>query len=315
MNSFVVRQKGTRNRFLEGFYGGGMSNFMSITAKGWLDFESLSEIKEYFEYVKDELLRIGVEHPEKLAVTKRELKKLKDFEILEISDKKVVNVFDIENLEQFDFTDIVITKDNIALYYEFMSVKEIERLSYKIFWDDKKVINLFMSRCHEIIKRLNMSFYDAPDFVNVLDCNFSDLQSNKKRDRKAHIPYNGLTCQCGSYFFGIKDTLKPIEEYIAEIKQSSEYKEYILKLANNDILNQCGVLNFDWLFDGKKWFFNVDDIDSFVVTYLNENTFRLSDGFSNFVMDFEATNKDDLLLQIFNFFNHKNILIEDTAQE
>jgi len=80
---------------------------------------------------------------------------------------------------------VTITKDNIHLYYEFMS-DEDKNIYHNLIW------TLLVERYKFIIKTLSL-------------CDF----------------------QVGVGFFKVKDTLKPIDEYIEEIKESSKYKEYI----------------------------------------------------------------------------------------
>lgn len=86
---------------------------------------------------------------------------------------------------------VEITKDNIHLYYEFMSDEDLER--------NEKVIY------HKLMNRA--SLVQLP-----LSITPKDLQKN------AEYKNSILT------IFGIKDTLKPIDEYIEEIKESEKYK-------------------------------------------------------------------------------------------
>jgi hypothetical protein len=92
--------------------------------------------------------------------------------------------------------DVTITKDNIHLYYEFMS--------YEDFGKYKDILNdIFTLRYSKIYSHIKLKI---------------DQLKIKTLFGSYHV---SLT------LFGVKDTLKPIDEYIAEIKSSSEYKEYI----------------------------------------------------------------------------------------
>lgn len=95
---------------------------------------------------------------------------------------------------------ITITKDNIHLYYEFFNDEDLE--SQIELFDNVMYNRLFLAT--QILK--------VDNFHNHLKKLFSK---------------NSYPSYFGYLLFGIKDTLKPIDEYIAEIKESSEYKEYI----------------------------------------------------------------------------------------
>ena len=191
--------------------------------------------------------------------------------------------YEIMSQNEIDFKEgVVITKDNIHLYYVFMSDDD--------FYKNETLLKEVIAR------RLALIYLD-------LNIDKDDLINNHIDD------------VVEQFIFGIKDTLKPIEEYIAEIKDSSEYKEYILKLSNKNILNQCGVLNFDWLFDDKRWFFDLDNDNEFYLRHLKNHTFRLFDYNENYVIDIESKYKDELLQKIFNFFNQNKLEIIEATQE
>lgn len=95
-------------------------------------------------------------------------------------------------LEQEKDNPDFITKDNIADYYEFMNDDNLEKY--------KDILSpIFKKRAYYIV---NNSFFQLPN-------------------RSVDFDDNWLTV------LDIKDTLKPINEYIEEIKQSSEYKDYL----------------------------------------------------------------------------------------
>lgn len=119
--------------------------------------------------------------------------------------------------DSFDFSKVVIDKDNITLYYEFMSDEDlIEHKNAQI------VVPLLTTRFFEAFKSLNIDIDNNDTYDNIIT---------------NHI-VNTIGCGDNDYvirqtMFGIKDTLKPIDEYIEDIKASSEYKEYILSLYSH----------------------------------------------------------------------------------
>jgi hypothetical protein len=100
-----------------------------------------------------------------------------------------------------------LTKDNINLYYEFMSDRELIK---------QKSIEYYLT-CVMTDRRLKV--------LDLLEIDLSSiaLGDNKKisylESRKNWI--------IGQVIFGVKDTLKSIEEYIKEIKETDSYKAYI----------------------------------------------------------------------------------------
>ena len=113
-----------------------------------------------------------------------------------------------------------ITKDNIHLYYEFMSDTD----TWFVY---NKILNgIFEDRTQKIIQELHL--------LSSYDRNFLIRSFNREGD---YLSLNS---------FGVQDTLKPIREYIEEIKESSEYKEYIKNkkevTGNLEIYYQCNYL-------------------------------------------------------------------------
>lgn len=95
----------------------------------------------------------------------------------------------------------VITKDNIHLYYEFMGEDD--------FLKHKDVISkAFDSRFGAICFYLNLNVAELIDNM-VFSYIFNKIVSQK--------------------VFNIKDVLKPMDEYILEIKESEKYQGYINK--------------------------------------------------------------------------------------
>ncbi len=102
--------------------------------------------------------------------------------------------------KEFETGTVLIDKDNIHLYYEFMSDEDLE----KIFKNSSFLHDIQLDRFFKIAELLRINTKEFEKFKKSF---LSDA------------------------YFGIKDVLKPIDEYIAEIKASSEYKEYMF---NND---------------------------------------------------------------------------------
>lgn len=97
--------------------------------------------------------------------------------------------------------NLIITKDNISLYYEFMSDDDKET--------HKRILkNLFYQRYVSVFDVLNI----VRSYNNEAKCKYKYIPNQK---------YLGYS------LFDIKDTLKPIDEYIKEIKESELYKNYI----------------------------------------------------------------------------------------
>ena len=93
MSSFVARYKNSK-RYLEGFHAGNMSNFISIKSSGWINFSSLDDASEYFYYMYQTLLGIKRDDEDKKVAAQKDINNLSKFEILEIKDKKIINIFE-----------------------------------------------------------------------------------------------------------------------------------------------------------------------------------------------------------------------------
>ncbi len=134
---------------------------------------------------------------------------------------------------------VVITKDNIHLHYKFMS-------------DDDLELN------REIIQQ---TLFTRLDKIKE-ECKISNLWNfNEYEVLKRSTSLMVLSMS----IFGIKDTLKPIDEYIENMKNSSEYKEYIL---NSDLSLFKKVKSLNIPFDAHC---------SDLYLYANEDTKKLLD--------------------------------------
>ena len=112
-------------------------------------------------------------------------------------------------LDDYEKDNCVIDAENIHLYYEFMSDEDL-----------KKIFNWsFMSNVvgNRIIYITDI--FGWRDNKKVLKLDYW------KTFDKYYVKNNDYT---RFSFFGIMDTLKPIDEYIKEIKESEAYKNYKL---------------------------------------------------------------------------------------
>lgn len=91
-----------------------------------------------------------------------------------------------------------ITKENIPLFYKFMSDEDM--LNHSRMIDD-----LFENRLEEISSKI-------------------EFDENKHNQTSIDTEHSFIIA--GQEFFGVKDILKPIDEYIAEIRESQEYQQY-----------------------------------------------------------------------------------------
>ena len=113
--------------------------------------------------------------------------------------------FDV--LEDSILIEDVVTKENMSVYYEFMSDKEIKSLDSSNLRDIKTgtpiITTILSGRMIAIRKALLIHPTILDNFKKyIFGLNDSVLSQS---------------------IFGIKDTLKPINEYIAEIKKSEQY--------------------------------------------------------------------------------------------
>lgn len=118
--------------------------------------------------------------------------------------------------------DIEIKQNNIALYYNSMS--DIE----KIHFSHTILKNEFHDRFNKISEALNInkSFLTDDKLVNTkyFLTNGTPTPDVFNDGLCFYVP-NGAVIEVS--YFEIKDTLKPIDEYIAELKLSEIYKNYI----------------------------------------------------------------------------------------
>ncbi len=164
------------------------------------------EVFKYDIYVKSELSKV-----EAIIPIKSNFKLAQVGEDVSVQfnkcDKNIILRYLYANL------DISITKDNIALYYEFMCDEHLEKYSSVL---DK----IFLNRSRTIVHTVKLQTDILKNNQLIIDRH----NSIKSSIFCSHIL--GLT------FFRVKDTLKPINKYISDIKASSEYKEYVAKVLS-----------------------------------------------------------------------------------
>jgi len=111
----------------------------------------------------------------------------------------------------FIFEIVNIQKD-IIKKYEFMSDDDLKDIDYEI------VGNIFKNRYDKICEMLNFR-EKIGDGDNIVKFKLLRLKSSI---------YKGYVyTEIKLFMFGVKDTLKPLEEYVKEIKESEEYKKLV----------------------------------------------------------------------------------------
>lgn len=190
-----------------------------------------------------------------------------------------------EIAEYFLKNGVVITQENIHLYYEFMNNEQVCKIgSTKIF-----LSKLHDNRHEKIIQLLNID-------VKIL-CDF----------RKTCIH---------SYYFGVKDTMKPIDEYIADIKDSNDYKQYRFNylVETYDLsTSHLEKLEHTLFADDSSYVSNIDNLiyaaldnvaDDFkmnVINYIEENYLQEETGI-NCISDIPVIIKDGEFQGLFKEF-------------
>jgi hypothetical protein len=123
-----------------------------------------------------------------------------------------------------NFEKIAINEQNIALYYEFMSDESKE--------DNSNILDkVFLNRARILVHELKTK-------SDTLDNNQFIIDRHNMNEVS-----NYCTHMTGISFFGVKDTLKPIDEYISEIKDSVAYKEYVDVIVCDRLLEATEMLN------------------------------------------------------------------------
>ncbi|MDY0292522.1 MAG: LPD11 domain-containing protein [Desulfuromonadaceae bacterium] len=138
-----------------------------------------------------------------------------------------------------------ITKDNIADYYEFMGEEELEKLNWGLFWDKEINNGLFLNRYRELGDKLEIPFAELAQFANIKHRDFKlpkfpepGYDDTSKKNYSFDTPI-------GLEVFGKKDTLGPMEEYVAKIKESDWYKKYASSIVEKKDLVGDYILDKD----------------------------------------------------------------------
>ncbi|WP_152633261.1 hypothetical protein [Aliarcobacter butzleri] len=101
--------------------------------------------------------------------------------------------------------DVVITKENIHLYYEFMNDEDLIEIENHNNLVSDVIFNRKMDVYVLLIEKVDTKETEWIQCDNILN-------------------HEGFVLKYS--LFGIKDTLKPIDEYIEEIKNSDTFKEF-----------------------------------------------------------------------------------------
>ncbi|MDQ1341247.1 MAG: hypothetical protein QG567_2405, partial [Campylobacterota bacterium] len=137
-----------------------------------------------------------------------------------------------------------ITKDNIAQYYEFMSDEDkYNNLSI--------VMDVFNNRQRDIEAALNVRLV-APISENL------------------HFKGSPI----GRSSFGMKDTLKPIDEYIEDIKASEEYQAYKSNLFSSLDVDEA-ITKIEVSLE------KLNDIEDELIKFTNQSEHKLASKFSH----------------------------------
>lgn len=154
-----------------------------------------NELKKLTTKELIELVKTFEHYP---AVTPKDGKKY----ILSYLEDEACTISRKEIAEYLLKSGVEITQENIHLYYEFMDIESVYKLGSS---------SLMLSKIHD--KRLLQ-------IIDLLKIDIKELSANNKNCIHA-------------YYFGVKDNLKPIDEYVSQIKESEAYKSYIANSAKD----------------------------------------------------------------------------------
>ena len=165
------------------------------------------------------------------------------------NDKKVVGStptnFEKKDskMKKVNLKNVVITEDNISDYYEFMSDDELlehSSLISTVFY--YRYNDLYKVRIYDNGK--HGKYFKLPQRENTKILFSEKFKDNNGYDNyklspstppilelnDVHLLHDGLS-PVGLTIFGVKDTLKPLDDYILEIKESVSYKDYVSSLS------------------------------------------------------------------------------------
>ena len=147
------------------------------------------------------------------------LKDGKDY-ILSYLEDEACSISEKEIAEYLLKNGVLITKENIHLFYQFMSDEQIKSLDSSDLRDIKTgtpLISTILSRRMIIIRE-------------ILCLHPSVL------DKYKNYTFGLNDSVLAQSIFGVKDILKPIDEYIAEIKDSEQYKIFTSECRCNNCM-------------------------------------------------------------------------------
>ena len=219
-----------------------------------------------------------------IANQKKIIAELRENTSCESSREKAIEKLNLI-VDDYEKDNNTIEKDNIHLYYEFMDNESVCEFGRN---------NSLLYRTHDN-RHLQI--------IDLLNIDIKILDKYKK------------TC-IHAYYFGVKDNLKPIDEYIAEIKNSNEYKEYrfnnLVKTYDLSI-SHLKQLEHELFADDSTYISNIDNLiysaldkiaDDFklnVIDYIEDNCLQESTGLSC-ISDIEVIIKDGEYQGIFKEF-------------
>lgn len=209
-------------------------------------------------------------------------------------EKAVLNHFKnfIKEIVEYQLkSGVEITRENICLYYEFI---------------DSDVLSSYKRIMRNII-------YNRKLYVFKYFC----LVVSENNENEIHWKYLDYTKKYLGYsIFGVKDTLKPIDEYITQIKDSDAYKEYrfdnLVKTYDLSI-SHLKQLERELFADDSTYISNIDNLiysaldkiaDDFklnVIDYIEDNYLQESTGLTC-ISDIEVIIKDGEYQGIFKEF-------------
>ncbi len=224
------------------------------------------------------------------------LKDGKDYILFYLEDE-ACTISKKEIAEYLIKSGVEINQENIHLYYEFMSDEDLK----KIFnWS--LMSNVFGNRIIYIT-----DIFGWRNNKKVLKLDYW------KTFDKYYVKNNDYT---RFSFFGIMDTLKPIDEYITQIKDSDAYKEYrfnnLVKTYDLSI-SHLKQLEHELFADDSTYISNInnliysaldkiaDDFKLNVIDYIEDNCLQESTGLTC-ISDIEVIIKDGEYQGIFKEF-------------
>lgn len=191
-------------------------------------------------------------------------------------------------VDDYEKDNNIIDEKNIHLYYVLMSKRELNNTS-------NILDGVFKLRLDKIKRKLNIN--------SALTDDFFEYEMNK---------HNQVTMT----LFQIKDILKPIDEYVKEIKDCNVYKQYRfnnLVEAYDLSISQLKQLEHELFADDSTYVSNIDNLiystldkiaDDFkmnVIDYIEDNYLQEETGL-NCISDIEVIIKDGEYQGLFKEF-------------